>query len=100
MTVEPKLLEVQRVSIILIIFTVVSLKILDLNLTPPKVTKKDLQIDINTASKKQLTKVPYIGNKTADKIIGIRNSSGKIDNIYKLKEIRNFNKFKYYIKVE
>ena len=65
-----------------------------------KYKKEDLLVDINKATYIQLIKVPYIGEKTAEKIIKLREEKGYFNSIEDLKKIRNFKKFKYYIKVE
>lgn len=62
--------------------------------------KEDLKLNLNKANFYQLVAVPYIGKKTALKIINLRKKLGYIKNIPQLKNIRNFNKFKYYLKVE
>lgn len=63
-------------------------------------SKNDLLVDVNKAKYYDLIKVPYIGEKTAKKIIELRNKEGYFKNIEDLKKFRNFKKFKYYIKVE
>ena len=65
-----------------------------------KYKKEDLLVDINKATYIELIKVPYIGEKTAEKIIKLREEKGYFNSIEDLKKIRNFKKFKYYIKVE
>ena len=64
-----------------------------------KYKKEDLLVDINKATYIKLIKVPYIGEKTAEKIIKLREEKGYFNSIEDLKKIRNFKKFKYYIKV-
>ncbi len=61
--------------------------------------KEDLLVDINKATYIELIKVPYIGEKTAEKIIKLREEKGYFNSIEDLKKIRNFKRFKYYIKV-
>lgn len=63
-------------------------------------SKEDLKLNLNKANFRQLVAVPYVGKKTALKIINLRKKLGYIKDISQLKNIRNFNKFKYYLKVE
>jgi competence protein ComEA len=65
-----------------------------------KYEKQDLLVDVNKADFKRLVEIPYIGEKTAKKIIKIREEKGYFKSINELKNFRNFKKFKYYIKVE
>ena len=46
------------------------------------------RININTASKSELMKLPGIGTKTADKIINHRIVYGKFDSIYDLEDVK------------
>ncbi len=98
--VNESLLDVQKKQAIFFILFVLSLKfLLDLP-SGFTVSKDDLKVDINKATFIELQKVPYIGEKTALKIIELRENYGYIENINQLKSIRNFKKFKYYIKVK
>ncbi len=63
-------------------------------------SKNDVKLDVNKATFKELVAVPYIGKKTALKILKLRKKLGYIKDISQLKKVRNFNKFKYYLKVE
>ncbi len=63
-------------------------------------TKHSLLLNVNTASFKQLIDVPYIGPKTAEHILNLRKKVGRFRNLEELKSIRNFKKFKNYLKVE
>lgn len=73
---------------------------IDISLYNPEISKNQLQININTATKEEIEKVPYIGEKTAEIIIHLREVGGQIDDINHLKFINNFDKFKYYLKTE
>ncbi|MBK7157020.1 MAG: helix-hairpin-helix domain-containing protein [Ignavibacteria bacterium] len=61
-------------------------------------------IDINTASKEQLTGLPGVGESTADKIINYRNDKkfSKAEDIMNVKGIgkKKFGKMKNFIKTE
>jgi competence protein ComEA len=62
-------------------------------------------ININTASKEQLTLLPGVGNSTADKIIDYRETHGRfkrIEDIMKVKGIgqKKFDKMKVFLTVE
>ena len=95
-----QLFELRKKQIIIFIILVLFLKFL---LTVPSNSNtdiEDLKINVNTASLEELQKVPYIGEKTALKIIKFRENYGYIENINQLKNIRNFKRFKYYIKTK
>ncbi len=64
----------------------------------PVYKKEDLQININTATKQQLLSIPYIKEKTAERILSFRKKKGRFSSIEDLNKIRNFQKFKYFIK--
>ncbi len=66
----------------------------------PKYTSEDLKININTADKEKLKSIPYIGEKTAAKILKIRKEKGYFSSIEELKFIRNFEKFSHFIKAQ
>ncbi|WP_457621437.1 ComEA family DNA-binding protein [Persephonella sp.] len=101
MKINLKVLNVQTVSITLIVFSVLLFKFIEDNIhTEPKIKKEDLQIDINTATKKELIKVPYIGEKTAEKILKLREEKGYFESVSELKSLRNYRRFKNYLKVE
>ena len=54
--------------------------------TLPKIVK----IDVNMASKKELTNIPYISYKEAEEIILLRSNSGFINNLDELLQIKSF----------
>ena len=87
-------------NILIVIFFIITLLFYIKPETKAKYSPKDLKIDINKATKEELINVPYIGKKTADKIIEMRRKLGSFESINQLKNIRNFKKFKKYIKVE
>ncbi len=58
-----------------------------------------LKVSVNSATKEELVSVPYIGEKTADEIIRLRNRE-KITDLKQLSHLRYYKKFKYYLKVE
>jgi len=60
--------------------------------------KEDLKVDINKASKEEILSIPYIGEKTAEKILYIKKIKGYIS-VEDLKKIRNYKKFKEFIKI-
>ena len=73
--------------------------------------KKDLSslveksININTAGVTELVKLPGIGEKTAEKIIQLRNQKGKFRRLEDLMEVRGigevkFNKIKMYLYID
>jgi len=68
--------------------------------TKPEYRPEDLKLNINTATKEQLIGVPYIGKKTAEKIIKMRKEKGRFNDLKELKNLRYYKKFKYYLKVE
>ena len=61
---------------------------------------KSLKINVNSADVLQLKKVPYIGEKTAERIISIREKNNGIKNLKRLKGVKYYKKFKYFLKVE
>ena len=66
---------------------------------------KEKSININSASKEQLTLLPGIGDSTAEKILAYRKEYGnfrKIEDIMKIKGIgtKKFEKFKSFITIE
>jgi len=61
---------------------------------------EQLKVNINEASMSQLEKVPYIGRKTATKILNLRKKQGRFKDLKELKKIRYYKKFKYFLKVE
>jgi comEA protein len=66
---------------------------------------KEKSININSASKEQLTLLPGIGDATAEKILAYRKEYGsfrKIEDIMKIKGIgtKKFEKFKAFITIE
>ncbi|ACO04202.1 MAG TPA: helix-hairpin-helix domain-containing protein [Persephonella sp.] len=101
MKINLKVLNVQMVSITLIVFSVLLFKFIENNIyTEPKIKKEDFQIDINTATMEELIKVPYIGEKTAEKILKLREEKGYFKSVSELKSLRNYRRFKNYLKVE
>ena len=73
--------------------------------------KKDLSslveksININTAGVTEFVKLPGIGEKTAEKIIQLRNQKGKFRKLEELMEVRGigevkFNKIKMYLYID
>jgi len=61
---------------------------------------KDLKLNLNKASYYQLLDIPYIGKKTAKEILKLRKQKGRFYSLEELKSVRNFKRFKLYIKVE
>ena len=62
------------------------------------------RVNVNTATKETLMAIPYIGEKTADKIIDYRNKHKGILAIEEIRNIdnvplKNFDKFAKYLKV-
>lgn len=88
-----------KINLFLVIFTAI---IFSYTFFKPsnKYTKKDLLVNINKANLNQLISIPYIGKKTAENIIKLRDKKGYIKNINQLKFLKNFKKFKEYIKVK
>lgn len=81
----------------------------DFNKSNFKVNKKkqlaDKSININKASLEELSMLPGIGVKTAEKILAYRKASGGFNNINELLEIKGigdskFNKIKKYIFIQ
>ncbi|MCX7760748.1 MAG: helix-hairpin-helix domain-containing protein [Hydrogenothermaceae bacterium] len=90
-------LQVRIITVILIIFLV--LITFKPTLTP-KFIPSSLKVNINTADINRLQDVPYIGEKTANLIIEMRNKKGYFKSVEELKFLPNFDKFKDYIKTE
>ncbi|MDQ7056485.1 MAG: helix-hairpin-helix domain-containing protein [Persephonella sp.] len=63
-------------------------------------SSKSLKINVNSGDILQLKKVPYIGEKTAKKIIRIREEKNGIKNLNQLKDVKYYRRFKYFLKVE
>ena len=59
-----------------------------------------LKVNINTADMNTLVKVPYIKEKTATKIIKLREENRGFTDLNQLKNLRYYKKFKYFLKVE
>jgi competence protein ComEA len=62
-------------------------------------------ININTAGMEQLIRLPGIGEKTAEKIMALRNSRGKFANLEELLDVKGigevkFNKIKKFLYIE
>jgi comEA protein len=78
--------------------------------TKSKKTKKEVllegkTININTAPKTELIKLPGVGAKTADKIIEYREIHGKFDSIEEIMEVKGigpkkFEKMKKFLSIE
>ncbi len=97
---DSKLFEIQKKQIFILVFAIILFKFLLEIKGSSKFNKEDLKINVNTADFEELQKVPYIGEKTALKIIKLRNNYGYIEDVKQLKNIRNFKRFKYYIKTK
>lgn len=97
--INDNLLFFQKLGFLLICFAILSFT--NFLFKPSSLyLKEDLKLNINKANFRQLVAVPYVGKKTALKIINLRKKLGYIKDISQLKNIGNFNKFKYYLKVE
>ena len=62
------------------------------------------QVNINTASPEELMRVPYIGEKTAQRILDYRKEHGAFTDLQQIKMIRgiypnSFEKMKHYLKI-
>ena len=85
-------------------------EVLDFNKTNfnrnnPKINPEVKSININTAGIDELSKLPGIGNKTAEKIINLRINKGRfnsLEELLKVKGIGNskFNKIKKFLFIE
>jgi competence protein ComEA len=83
-----------------------------LELSEPKIKKEsklsslnEKSININTATKDELTKLPGVGEKTADNIILLRNKRGKFTRLEDLLDVKGigeskFNKIKKFLYIE
>jgi len=89
--------ENQKRTLIILIILLFAVSYL-LNKQFKKISKNDLKVDINKANFEDLISIPYIGKKTAKEIIKIKKEKGYFNSINELKSIRNFKKFKCYIK--
>ena len=72
---------------------------------PIKLVTLSIPIDINSATKEELSAVPGLGVKTAFNIIEYRNKNGKFKEMDELKDIRGigevtFNKIKKYLCID
>jgi competence protein ComEA len=94
------LIEIQKRQVLILILILLGLKFLITLPLGSRVDKDDLRINVNTANIQELQKVPYIGEKTALKTIKLRENYGYIEDINQLENVRNFKKFKYYIKTK
>lgn len=92
------LLQSRLIAVLVLVILLVSQ--LKVDFFQPEFSVKSLQININTATQQQLESVPYIGEKTAQIIIQIRQTEGRFTDINQLKFLPNFDKFRYYIKTE
>ena len=68
-------------------------------------TRFALKVDLNRASFEELVKVPYIGEKTARRILEYREKHGRFRNLEELMELEgmykaNFEKMKSYLKIK
>ena len=97
--INNNLLFFQKLGFLLICFLVLGFTIF---LFKPSnlYSKEELKLDINKARFKELIATPYIGRKTALKILNLRKKLGYINDMSQLQNIKNFNKFKYYLKVK
>ncbi len=95
--IDFKLLNRQK---ILLLVAVSFFILFSLVLTFKRPHPKSLKLNINKASYYQLLDIPYIGKKTAKKILKLRKEKGRFSSINELKSVRNYKKFKQYIKVE
>jgi competence protein ComEA len=96
--INTNLLFLQAVAVSILVLLILGFK--SLVFTSSKTyTQEDLRLNINKATLKELIAVPYIGKKTAWKIIKLREKRGYFKELSILKKIRNFKKFKPYIKV-
>ncbi|WP_457641344.1 ComEA family DNA-binding protein [Persephonella sp.] len=101
MSINTELLNLQKKTVLTLILIILFMKYFFENSYSRSVTEaNDLRININTASLEDLKKIPYIGEKTGEKIIKLREETGHFSSIEQLKNIRNYKKFKNYIKVE
>jgi len=98
--IDSQLLDLQKNALSIILMLYALFGMLHLDLFKKKGNIEDLKVDINKADIEELEKIPYIGEKTAIKIIERREELGYYKNINELSDIRNFKKFKYFIKVE
>jgi competence protein ComEA len=63
--------------------------------------KKDIQslteksINVNTADVKELTRLPGIGEKTAEKIVELRTQRGKFKNLNELMDVKGIGEVKF-----
>ncbi|WP_297454640.1 helix-hairpin-helix domain-containing protein [Persephonella sp.] len=91
-----------RYQVLLVLLIVgLSLGINKIFLQKGKVFSPDrLKVNINAADINTLVKVPYIKEKTATKIIEIREKSDGFTDLNQLKNLRYYKKFKYFLKVE
>lgn len=94
-----RLFSIQILFVILLLIFTLGIKDFILN-GNSRIKSKALKVNINEADINELVKVPYIGKKTAKKIISYRNSVGKINNLEELKKFRYYKKFKYFLRVE
>lgn len=60
----------------------------DFNFTKKVTIKKGERVNINTAGKSELMKLPGIGEKTADKIIDFRKLNGKFSRVEDLLDVK------------
>lgn len=97
---DKQLLKIQSIFISMFIATGILLSQFDFKIYQKRFKPEDIQMDINSVDKDKLEKIPYIGEKTASLIIEIRQNNGYFRDINQLRFLRDFEKFKYYIKVE
>ncbi|WP_457638896.1 ComEA family DNA-binding protein [Persephonella sp.] len=97
--VSSKLLQIQFISVFLIISAGMLWQYFPAY-QKSRYSLQDLKLNVNSADVKQLIQVPYIGQKTAEKIIQIREKSGKITDLKQLENLRYYKRFKYFLKVE
>ena len=57
--------------------------------------REDVQVNINTATKQRLSKLPGIGNSVAEKIIRYREENGEFESVEDLKNISGIGESKF-----
>jgi len=96
---DSKLIRIQHTFILLVITVSFAFK-WALSLLEKPLPVEIMKVNINTATEEQLKKIPYIGEKTAKRIMKLREEKGFFLSIEELKGIRNYSRFKKFIKVD